>query len=239
MPHFQSKQLVRIFIQKLPVQNDYGALSLLRRFTLFVKGDKAANWSLMCCVSAGVLPCSKEPLWHCSLLGSTGSALTWPVTGVLSCTPSTLGQQSRIVDCSLLVPQQELVCTCFMKNGWGFLHLLTVVTLGVRDCYILGRNVFHGRLQGAQAASWRNSLYSHYVYGMGRKQRYLQDVPGWVVPEESVAGNRHSSERSLVENPFFFFFNFFSFITTASWIKREGLWEREATETHQPPTTSL
>ena len=86
VPHFQRKQSVCIFKQKLPVWNDYSALSLLRLFTSFVKGYRAANRSLMYYVSAGVFQCSKEPLLQCSLLGSTWSILIWVVTGVLNCT---------------------------------------------------------------------------------------------------------------------------------------------------------
>lgn len=74
------------------------------------------------------------------------------------------GQKSRIADCSLLVPQQVLVCTGYMKNGWGFLHLLTLVIDGVRDCYISGRSEFHQRLQGAWGASWSSGVYSHLIW---------------------------------------------------------------------------
>lgn len=44
--------------------------------------------------------------------------------------------------------------------------------------------------------------------------RSLWDVPGLLVPEESVAGNGQSLERSLVENLFLFFGFFFSFFSS-------------------------
>lgn len=96
VPQFQRKQSVRIFKQKLPVWNDYSALSLLRLFTSFVKGYRAANRSLMYSVSAGAFQCFKEPLLQCSLLGSTWSVLIWLVTGVLNCTAGKLDRSQGL-----------------------------------------------------------------------------------------------------------------------------------------------
>lgn len=158
VPRFQRKESVCVLKQKLPVWNDCSALSLLRLVSSFVKGHSAASWSLMYCVSAGVSQCSKEPLLQCSLVASTWSVWIWHVTDVLGLHIWKTGHKSKIVGCSLLVLQQGLVCTCFMKTGWGFLHLLTLVIHGVRDCYISGRNIFHQRLQGAWAASWRKMV---------------------------------------------------------------------------------
>ena len=87
VPHFQRKQSVRVFKQKLPVWNDCSALSLLRLCTSFLKRYGAASQSLMYYyVSARVFQCFKEPALQCSLLGSTQSVPTWLVTGVLNCT---------------------------------------------------------------------------------------------------------------------------------------------------------
>lgn len=97
------------------------------------------------------------------------------VTSDLTCADlhiSKTGQKAAIVDCSLLVPQQEIVCTCFMKNGWWFLHLLTLAICGARLLHFRKKCV-PSKTSGSMGSiikTWSvfpSHLVYWYVYSIG------------------------------------------------------------------------
>lgn len=83
---------------------------------------------------------------------------------------SKTGQKAAIADRSLLVPQQEIVCTCFMKNGWRFLHLLTLAICGARLLHFRKKCV-PSKTSGSMGSitkKWSVFPSDHYcVYSIG------------------------------------------------------------------------
>lgn len=78
------------------------------------------------------------------------------------------------MDRSLFVPQQEVVCKRFMKNGWEFLHLLTFVIHGARLLHFR-KKCIPSKTSGSMGSSVKpwSAFPSHlayqYICGVGLK----------------------------------------------------------------------